>query len=89
MNTRINPSFETFTEHEYRNLLRITKVNWQILPFSASQSKGRICLWRHDIDFSVHRAYKLAQIEAEKQIQSTFFIHLHSHFYNALEDEMD
>ena len=43
-------------------------------------------LWRHDVDCSVHRALALAKIENDLKITSTYFIHLHSTFYSALEN---
>lgn len=42
-------------------------------------------LWRHDIDMSPHRALRLATIEAAAGARTTYFVHLHSPFYNVLE----
>jgi hypothetical protein len=42
---------------------------------------------RHDIDFDIGKALKLAKIEAEKQIQSTYFILLNTNFYNVFSSE--
>lgn len=84
----MNYRFEDFTETEYRKLLRLAKANWELISFTDYRKPGKVCLWRHDIDFSVHRAYRLAQIEAEEGIRATYFIHFHSKFYNALEDEV-
>lgn len=80
--------FEDFTEAEYRELLCLVKANWELISFADYRKPGKVCLWRHDIDFSVHRAYRLAQIEAEEGIRTTYFIDLHSKFYNAFEDEI-
>ena len=80
--------FEDFTEDEYRRLIRLAKVNWEDITFGDYQKPGRVCLWRHDIDFSVHRAYRLAQIEADEGVRSTYFILLHGIFYNVLEKEI-
>lgn len=84
----MNFYFEDFTESEYRNLLRLAKDSWEIIPFTDYKKNGRVCLWRHDVDFSMHRAYKLAQIEAEEGVRATYFVLLHSNFYNLLEDEI-
>ena len=40
------------------------------------------------MDFSMHRALKMAQIEAEEGIRATYFILLHSEFYNLFEKEV-
>jgi len=84
----VNHHFEDFTETGYRELLKKAKDNWSFINYPEHRKPGNVCLWRHDIDFSVHRAYRLAQIEAEEDIKSTFFIHLHSQFYNPLESEV-
>ncbi len=80
--------FEDFTENEYRKILKLAKQSWEFIPFAEYRRSGRLCLWRHDLDFSVHRAYRLAQIEAEEGLRATYFILLHSPFYNALENEV-
>lgn len=41
-------------------------------------------LWRHDVDYSVHRALRLAEIDAGAGVRSTFFFYPHSPFYNLL-----
>lgn len=76
-----------FTEANYRRLLRIAKRHWRFIPFPEYKGAGRTVLWRHDIDFSVQRAGKLARIEAEEKVRTTYFIDLHNPFYNALEKE--
>jgi hypothetical protein len=40
------------------------------------------------VDFSIHRAYKLALIEHELGVKSTYFVHLHNEYYNLLEKEI-
>ena len=42
---------------------------------------------RHDIDFSIHAAYKMAQIEKKCGITSTYFVMLSSSNYNVLAEE--
>jgi hypothetical protein len=84
----MNYYFEDFTESEYRNMLKLAKITWQLIPFAEYRKPGRVCLWRHDLDFSVHRAYRLAQIEAEEGLRATYFILLHSAFYNTLEPDI-
>jgi len=39
---------------------------------------------RHDIDYSFQKAYEMATLEADNDIQSTYMIQLHSPFYNPL-----
>lgn len=81
----MNHYIEDFTEGEYRRLLQVARRSWEFIPYTRCREKGRLCLWRHDVDFSMHRAYRLAQIEADEGVLATYFIHLHSNFYHPLE----
>ena len=74
-----------FTEDAYRELLRIARPRYVFRPFADALEMTSGILWRHDIDISVHRALALARIEREEDIRATYFVHLHSNFYNALE----
>ena len=69
-------------------MLRLAKAGWELISYADYKKPGRVCLWRHDLDLSVHRGYKLALIEKEEEVSSTFFIHLHSNFYNVLEEDV-
>ena len=89
---RISPKkkyrFDDFTEAAYEKCLLIAKQNYQFINFTDYRSDEKVCLWRHDIDFSPHRGLALAKIEAEASIGSTYFVHLHNDFYNLLELEI-
>ncbi len=79
--------FQDFTIPAYRKLLKSVKDGWDFVTALDSRKPGRICFWRHDVDFSLERAYRLAEIETEQGVVSTYFINLHSRFYNPLESE--
>lgn len=85
-------NFSDFTEDHYRSLLTLAKQNFKFIGFNevkqAVEKKERVILWRHDLDFSIHRAYRLAEIEHECGIRATYFIHFHNEFYNLLEKEI-
>ncbi len=83
-----NYYFEDFTELNYRHILNLIKIRYNTIFFTNYRNKGRNLLLRHDIDCSVHRAYRLAQIEAENNIYSTFFLWMHSPHYNLFEEEI-
>ena len=87
--TSVESSYPQFTEAGYRELLRLAKRRYTFAPFRDYRGAppGSV-LWRHDLDFSVHRALALARIEAEEGTHSTHFVLLHSAFYNALEAEV-
>jgi hypothetical protein len=80
---------EDFTEARYADLLMLAMRTWRPIGYAeALAAHGRTCLWRHDVDFSPHRARRLAEIEHEAGVRATYFILLHSNFYNALETEV-
>ena len=78
-----------FTETEYDRLVRLALQHYRFASFVdwRDASPGTV-LWRHDLDFSVHRALALARIEAEAGAHATYFLNLHSAYYNALEEEV-
>jgi hypothetical protein len=76
--------FEDFTESGYRRVLHAAKSRYRFEPFGTECAEPH-ALWRHDVDFSVHRAARLAAIEVEEGVTATYFFSLHSTFYNLLE----
>ncbi len=78
-------NWSEFTETAYKKLITLAKEEYCFIDFKDSLKGERVILWRHDIDFSVHRALRLAQIEKDLGITSTFFIQLSSSSYNVFE----
>lgn len=76
-----------FTEAGYRALLRLARDRHPFVRFVDHARCDSGVLWRHDVDVSPHRALALARIEREEGVRATYFVHLHSLFYNALELE--
>ena len=71
-----------FTTENYIKILSKYKKT-HTFSFFNNSSKNDIIL-RHDIDFSLDDALRIAKIENNLGIQSTYFILLHSQFYNPL-----
>lgn len=89
MNKEIqNYNEDDFTEENYTKLLNIAKQNYKFIFYDEIGSYKKFILWRHDVDFSMHRALKLAYLENEKDVKSTFFIMLTSNFYNIFEKDV-
>jgi hypothetical protein len=80
--------FADFTRENYRRLLRLAKEKYAFRTYGAFDKSERFVLWRHDVDFSMHAARRLARIEAEEGVRATYFINIHSEFYNAFENEV-
>lgn len=74
-----------FTRSNYSNLIKVAKDKYHFCNFTDFVGHERYVIWRHDVDASAHSAVRLAEIEAENNVNATYFLHLHSVFYNALE----
>jgi hypothetical protein len=79
--------FADFTLANYERLLQIAKENYVFNIFSLNEDEfnSKTILLRHDIEFSVPIALKMAEIESSLGIKATYFVQLHGDFYNALE----
>ena len=86
-----NYHLEDFTEKNFKRLVQLAKTKYPFFTYDqvnpSAGEKNRFILWRHDIDFSVHRAHALAGIEQEEGITATYFVWLGSEFYNVFEEE--
>lgn len=78
--------YEDFTEKHYGDILNAAKKRYEFVFFDNPTDTPHV-IWRHDLDASVYHALKLAQIEKEYGVHSTYFLRLHSNFYNPLEKE--
>jgi hypothetical protein len=78
---------DDFTEHGYAAALTAAREHYRFEAFGTTATEPHV-LWRHDVDVSMQRAVRLAEIEVEHDVRSTWFLSLHSAFYNLLEREM-
>ena len=76
-------NFDAFTEAGFRAILQqIKSAKYKFRLFSGGDCSAleRHVIWRHDVDFSMHRAAKLAKIELEegrsRHISSTLEPHI-------------
>jgi hypothetical protein len=79
---------EDFTVDKYQTILLKAKKRFRFITFRELNLTGEISLWRHDVDFSPHRALALALMEAEEGVVSTYFFQVSSRFYNLFEPEI-
>jgi hypothetical protein len=92
MNNREKYRFDDFTLSNYERLLDIALEQGYVFSdyrtsFDDSQGVKEI-VWRHDVEFSVHRALKIAQIEHAKGLKAHYFFQIHCEFYNIFEKEI-
>lgn len=86
----MNYYIEDFTEENYRAILKtLLFKGYKFVGFDYEKinSDENVVIWRHDVDFSLNRSCKLAEIEAELGIKATYFIYLQCSFYNVFESE--
>lgn len=74
-----------FTTAHYRDLLALAQRHYRFITYDQLPQTGKFILWRHDCDFSLNRALRLARLEHAEGIRATYFINPHSEFYNPLE----
>lgn len=75
-----------FTLESYSKLLQHLKQTYKIVPFCEIPQKHRpYLILRHDIDYSLPAALKMAQLEHDLGVKSTYFVLLSSRFYNVFE----
>jgi len=84
MTSRFDFHYDDFTEQHYRRLMKRATDQYRLVPFTGFREDGRTCLWRHDIDYSPHRARRLAAIEAELGASATYFLDIHSEFCSVI-----
>ena len=74
-----------FNLKQYKNLIK-KLLNAGLQPSTTWNKKlnKNSLLIRHDIDFSIEYAYRLAHIESQLKICSTFFFMISTNFYNIL-----
>lgn len=78
--------FDYFTIENYRKQVELAIENgFQFILFSDDFKEDRKdIIWRHDVEFSPDIALKMARIEKELGVKTTYFFQLHTDFYNIL-----
>ena len=75
----------TFSHKEYISILNWIKSNYDILDFTdVNPSTESFCIIRHDVEYSIYRAYQLAKIEQNEGVKSTYLFQIKNNCYNAL-----
>lgn len=74
-----------FAYRDYLHLLRTIRSTGRLTDFRSvlNDQPDRYVVLRHDVDFTIERAYRLAKIEHDEGVQSSYFIMVDSEFYNA------
>ncbi len=81
MNLNLYKDFIVRTSKNYK----FNKINNNLDQDVLINGNQNICFLRHDVDFSPSNALKIAQLESDKGVVSTFTVLLTGEFYNPLE----
>ena len=78
-----------FTYKAYSKLLELLRAHhYSFCNYQNYRDFDRCVIMRHDIDYNIEQAVRLAQAEADFGIQSTYFVLLSSDFYNPASKHM-
>lgn len=74
-----------FSYDDYREIIKIIKNTGRYCSnYYDALGKESFILMRHDIEYSVERAYELAKVETSMDFKSTFFFQWTNNSYNIL-----
>lgn len=72
-----------FTYGSYRNMLSLLRErDYTVRNYHNYEAAPRFVILRHDVDQSLSQAVRLAELEAEEGVSSTWFVLLRTDFYN-------
>lgn len=72
-----------FTYRAYAKLIdNLRTYGYKFCDYKNWENKDCAVILRHDIDYDVKKAIKIAELEAEKGVNSTYFVLVSSDFYN-------
>ena len=74
-----------FSFDDYKEIIRIIKSSGRgCATYAEAYGKDDFILMRHDIEYSVKRAYDLSKVETSMDFRSTFFFQWTNNSYNLL-----
>ncbi|MCG8545591.1 MAG: hypothetical protein MJE12_15435 [Alphaproteobacteria bacterium] len=78
---------DDFTESNYRRLLKLAASKYRFVSYGEEPPEPFV-IWRHDIDYSPHRALAFAQAEAEQGLRCNYHVLVSGRYYNVLEPDI-
>ena len=73
-----------FSFSDYKEIIRIIKSTDRYMGYHKALTSDQFILMRHDVEYSVERAYELAKVESSMDFTSTFFFQWTNNSYNIL-----
>ncbi|MBQ9926663.1 MAG: hypothetical protein IJO65_01680 [Lachnospiraceae bacterium] len=73
-----------FSFDDYKEIVRIVKNVGTHATYKEALNRDKFILMRHDVEYSVDRAYALAKVESSMDFTSTYFFQWTNNSYNVL-----
>lgn len=73
-----------FSFDDYREIVRIVKSVGTHATYKEALERDKFILMRHDVEYSVDRAFALAKVESGMDFTSTYFFQWTNNSYNVL-----
>lgn len=73
-----------FSYEDYREILRIIKGTGRGVGYREALQRDSFVIMRHDVEYSVERAYNLSKVEESMDFRSTYFFQWTNNSYNVL-----
>jgi hypothetical protein len=77
----------SFSYKEYTEIIENIKKYFKIINYQEAKNLSSYAIIRHDVEFSVQRAYNLALLEKSLGIKSTYFFQIRNNCYNTFSQE--
>lgn len=73
-----------FSYDDYREIIRAVKASGRACNYEEALGRDGFVVMRHDVEYSVDRAYALSKVEESEDFTSTFFFQWTNNSYNLL-----
>lgn len=73
-----------FSFEDYRKIIRIIKETGLQADYKEALTRDQFIIMRHDVEYSVERAYALSRVEMSMDFTSTYFFQWTNNSYNIL-----
>lgn len=73
-----------FSYDDYKEIIRIIQATGRHCNYAEALHKDKFVIMRHDVEYSVDRAYRLAKVEQSMDFISTYFFQWTNNTYNIL-----
>ncbi len=73
-----------FSYNDYREIIRLVKETGRACTYEEALTRDEWVIVRHDVEYSVDRAYALSRVEDSCDFRSTYFFQWTNNSYNVL-----